>query len=100
MQRAEVLKAAGEAVVDRGLNYGQPEDNFANIARMWNAHLVNRGLLKYPAGIEPFDVALMMANVKQVRIACDPNHADSWIDFTGYGACGGEVAHCGSTRHP
>lgn len=93
MQRAAVLEAASAAVADRGLNYGKPEDNFARIARLWNAHLVNRGLIPFADyGLAPADVALMLGNVKQARLANDSSHADSWIDLAGYAACGAEVS--------
>jgi hypothetical protein len=97
MQRATVLSEAGQAVADRGLNYGSPEDNFARIARLWNAHLNN--VLAFPIpepwALKPSDVALMMAQVKMARLANDPTHADSWVDIAGYAACGGEVSGAG-----
>jgi hypothetical protein len=88
MKRADVLSAAGKAVADRGINYGQPEDNFARIARRWNAHLQNVGRSQLTAT----DVAIMMADVKLARLENDPTHADSWIDLAGYAACGSECA--------
>jgi hypothetical protein len=92
MKRSEVLQAAGKAVADRGLNYGNPEDNFLRIARLWNAHLLNRNLLKFSYGVTEADVAIMLGQVKDARLANDPTHADSWIDKAGYAACGGEVS--------
>lgn len=92
MRRAEVLNAAAQAVADRGLNYGSPEDNFLRIARLWNAHLRNKGLLAYSYGVDETDVALMLAAVKMARLANDASHADSWIDIAGYAACGAECA--------
>lgn len=90
MQRADVLSAASDAVRDRGLNYGNPEDNFARIARLWNAHLINRGYVSGVVGTG--DVAIMLGLVKDARLANDMTHADSWIDKAGYAACGGEVS--------
>ena len=92
MQRAELLKAAEKAVMDRGLNYSKPEDNFERIARLWNAHLHNRNLLKHSYGLLPEDVALLLGLVKVGRLSNDFSHRDSWIDLAGYAACGGEIA--------
>lgn len=86
-----VLEKATEAVADRGLNYGRPEDNFDRIARRWNVHVLNR----YGAGapqLDAIDVALMMDDVKSARLENSPHHVDSWIDKAGYAACGGEIA--------
>jgi hypothetical protein len=97
MKRADVLTRAAEAVADRGLNYGQPEDNFARIARRWNAHLQNVGdreLLQNVGDRElgPSDVAVMLTDVKLARLENSPEHVDSWIDVAGYAACGAEVS--------
>lgn len=96
-KRAEILDAAKQAVADRGLNYGKPEDNFLRIALLWNAHLVNSGLLDHTVlqngtGIEASDVAIMLALVKIARLENDPAHQDSWVDIAGYAACGGEIS--------
>lgn len=96
MQRAEVLSSAQQAVADRGLNYGAPEDNFERIMRLWNAHLRNRGLLAHSYGVCEGDVAIMLGLVKDARLANDMTHADSWIDKAGYAACGGEVSKAGA----
>lgn len=89
MQRAEILDTAKRAVADRGLNYGQPEDNFQRIANRWNTHLENLGM---DADLTAESVAIMLADVKIARLENDPTHADSWIDMAGYAACGGEIA--------
>lgn len=102
MQRALVLTSAAAAVADRGLNYGSPEDNFARIARLWTAHLLNRDLIYPLVEISEGDVAIMMGLVKDARLANDMTHADSWVDKAGYAACGGEVTKAGAndnTQH-
>lgn len=97
-KKAAMLDKAKEAVADRGLNYGKPEDNFLRIARLWNAHLVNAGLLDVSVladddkGVTPVDVALMMGLMKAARLSNQPAHEDSWIDIAGYAACGAEIA--------
>jgi len=92
-----VLEAAITAVDARGLAYdGRPENNFERIARLWNTHLVNAGLLDVSVlqngtGLQPSDVAVMMILMKTARIESKPDHLDSWVDIAGYAACGGEL---------
>lgn len=90
VSKADVLHKALDAVADRGLSYGAPEDNFVRIARYWNAHLKNR----YGSDLEldAIDVALMCGQIKDARIDNMPTHADSWVDKAGYAACGGAIA--------
>lgn len=90
MKKAELLDKAKEAVADRGLNYGRPEDNFKRIAGLWNIYLRDRyGVV---AVIEPIDVASMMVLMKVARLENTPTHLDSWTDIAGYAACGAELA--------
>lgn len=65
----------------RQSEYGGPEDSFARIARLWNAHLQNRGL---DAHLSPGDVALMMDLMKTARLISAPGHLDSIVDKIGY----------------
>lgn len=92
--KRDVLEKAIAAVADRGLNYGKPEDNFARIANLWNAHLENRGILppNVASAITAGDVAAMMALMKIARLENDPSHLDSWVDLAGYAACGAEIS--------
>lgn len=75
--------------------YGHPENNFANIADMWNVYLRNR---KTSSGkeqafvIEAIDVAHMMGLMKYARLSENPLHRDSMVDVAGYAACAGMVA--------
>lgn len=91
--KKEVLEDAIKAVGDRGLNYGKPEENFYRIARLWNVHLINTGLVRDPseALLTAADVAMMCALLKVARLQHQPMHMDSWIDLAGYAACGGEI---------
>lgn len=94
--KAETLDKAKEAVADRGLNYGSPEDNFKRIALLWSAHLENRYNTTQMEGFDPpvldaHDVAMMMALMKIARLENDPRHGDSWIDMAGYAACGNNL---------
>lgn len=72
---------------DRNKTYGGPEDNFRNIAAIWNAYFAARNI--YP-GITAFDVAQMMILMKAVRLATNPTHRDSLVDQAGYAACGAD----------
>lgn len=98
MERAEILDRAKQIVAERNNSYGKPEDNFARIARLWNAHLYNGLGMNLMTWLEPHDVAIMLACVKLARICEDPRKADNWIDLAGYAACGGEVA--GAAENP
>lgn len=80
-----------QAVADRGLNYGNPENNFARIAERWNAHLLNTwGLFDIPK-LTSTDVAIMCADIKLARLENQPAHLDSWADLAGYAACGANI---------
>lgn len=107
--KADILAEATEVVGGRGKSYGTPEDNFARIARLWNAHLLNRygGVTQItPRGastgapeLDAQDVSMMMALMKIARLANDPSHHDSWVDVAGYAACGGELASIRSVKN-
>ncbi len=88
--KRRILDAAIDAVTDRGLNYGRPEDNFARIARRWEVHLLNR--YGRVVKLDAHDVAMMMVDMKVARLENSPAHADSWVDVAGYAACGGAMA--------
>lgn len=90
MNRTECLDAARQAVADRGLNYGSPEDNFAKTAALWSAFLGRPILVT--------DVPIMLALLKVARLANDPHHADSAVDLAGYAACLAEVASAGRDK--
>lgn len=89
-KREKCLETAKEYVTkDRSSTYGTPEDNFANIAEIWNA----QGVTIDGRQLVASDVALLMAGMKLARLRFNPNHDDSWIDLAGYAACGMETAH-------
>lgn len=73
----------------RRSDYGNPEDNFACIAALWNTYLHRR----FPAQMTVFakvtaaDVANMMILFKTARLAETPDHKDSVVDIAGYAAC-------------
>lgn len=90
--RARVLKLAAEATLqDRNKQYGNPEDNFKNIAEVWNWYLEG----KAPPGkclvtIDAIDVAHMQVLMKMARLKTNPTHLDSIVDVAGYAACAGD----------
>ena len=90
LNRTEALTAAIEAVQRRNAKYGEPEDNFARIAALWNAWLSIRREPSEP--LTATDVAIMLGEVKMARLANDPTHTDSWVDLAGYAGCGSECA--------
>ena len=84
--RIELLDLANECVCgDRNLQYGEPEDNFSDIAKLWSSYL--------DIDIVPEDVAIMMCLFKIARLKSSCYESkDSWVDLIGYAACGGEIA--------
>ncbi len=82
---------------DRANAYGTPEDNFGNIAAIWNEQGYRRfDQYGEPCKITATDVALMMVGMKLARLKFNPTHDDSWIDIAGYAACGMDTA--GATK--
>jgi hypothetical protein len=95
--RAGVLHEALEYTLkDRNTAYGDPEDNFANIADLWIAYL--RG--KEIENLNGADVAAMMILMKIARLKHNQGHRDSWVDVAGYGACGAQSAGAGVLPKP
>lgn len=99
MTRHELLQAANNIVTaDRNEQYGEPEDNFENIARLWSAYL-NGSVTHEPECLGAEDVAIMMILFKVARlIDSNYNSMDSWVDIIGYAACGGEIASRGGAE--
>jgi Domain of unknown function (DUF6378) len=88
--RHRVLEATSKAVLsDRNRAYGNPEDNFRNIAEVWNWYFEGKapnGMLKFTS----LDVAHMMVLMKMARLKTNPTHFDSIVDVAGYAACAGD----------
>lgn len=98
--RSEILDSARLAVCeDRNEQYGEPEDSFSVIAKLWSVYLTERCA---PPGAEidvtPECAAEMMVLFKIARSATSIEaKADTYADMAGYAACAGELA-CGSGR--
>lgn len=85
MNRTEILKKANECVTGyRQQDYGEAEDNFGIIAKLWSAYTGR----EYTA----LDVAMMLGLVKVGRAASGNYHPDNYVDLAGYAACAGEIA--------
>ena len=88
----ELLLDEAKTIVmkDRNANYGNPEDNFRQIANLWTAYWNN-----VVSGVEvtfnAHDVAIMCMLIKIARLAVTPNHHDSAVDVAGYAACLAEI---------
>lgn len=92
MTRDEILNAAKQCVChDRNEQYGEPENNFAVIARFWQEYIF--GATGKTFNLTAFDVANMMVLFKVARAATAGANAnaDSFVDMAGYAACGGEI---------
>lgn len=84
MTRPEILDAAKACVCgQREQDYGNPENNFGLIGRLWTVYT---GTL-----ITAKDVAMMMALLKIARIKTGTGTEDSFVDLAGYAACAGEI---------
>ena len=95
--RARILdEAMAITHKDRNAVYGSAEDNFQQIANLWDAYLrarqSNACFIKgRPYSITPADVAVMCMLIKVARLAKSPSHHDSAVDIAGYAACLGEI---------
>ena len=86
--RQEILDKAKDCVCgQRQQDYGNPEDNFAMIARLWTDYYNDEDV-----NFTSKDVAMMMALLKVARIRTGKGTRDSYVDLAGYAACAGEIA--------
>jgi hypothetical protein len=88
--KKHILVEAGRIVTGARRNaYGTPEDNFARIARFWQAYFENTG--RGSVNITAQDVSPMMRLMKEARLCESPDHFDSFVDLVGYALTGAEV---------
>ncbi len=84
MKREEILKTAADIVTkDRNNQYGEPEENFENIAAFWSDYL--------NVTVDARDVGVMMILFKVARAMESGGTLDTYIDIAGYAACTGEM---------
>ena len=89
MKAGDTLRKAAELIEgDRAQTHGHYSVTFEHIAREWTSWLKRRG---QDVTITPKDAAMMMARLKQVRMAINPNHGDSPIDGAAYVAIAGDL---------
>ena len=89
--RAEFLDDVRQLVCsDRNITHGDAEDNFTDIANLWNTYL---GPLHVGSGpvLNSKDVAIMMCLFKVSRLMSNVENIDNWLDLAGYAACGGGI---------
>lgn len=97
--RSRLLNEVMEIVhKDRNANYGNPEDNFSQIAGLWNVYLGTRKKASVDTTlfITSADVAIMNMLIKVARLAKNPNHHDSAVDIAGYAACLADIQESAS----
>ena len=88
MKATDLLVKAAEVISGpRREDYGDPEESFGRIARLWSAYL--------NVELQPSDVALLMALLKISRAATSLDE-DSLVDLAGYAALAPQVD--GATR--
>lgn len=89
--REKVINIAKSLISgDRQGQYGPPEDNFGNIADLWNTRF--KYLLGEEKEFKPSDVAVAMSLVKIARDMSFGYKEDSAIDGIGYLALYAELA--------
>ena len=87
-RREELLNEAKACVCrDRNNHYGDAEDNFQDIASLWNIAFG----MKKEVLFTSLDVAIAFALVKIARMSTSPELLDHWVDLAGYAACGGGI---------
>lgn len=84
--RIELLREAASIIAgDRNKDYGEPEDNFSRIAKIWSVIL---GM-----DVTAEDVAMCMVGLKVARYGNRGSfQPDTWRDIAGYAGCGYEVS--------
>ncbi len=83
MSTWSILGHTAKVLEERRDTYGDPAEQFGEIAKRWSITL---GTL-----VTPEQVALCMIDLKLARLAYDPGHFDSLIDVIGYAALLREV---------
>ena len=83
MKRKEILETAIKTVCEsRQSQYGDPEDTFSEIARLWTVYI--------GCPVSPRDVAIMMLLLEVARSKNGQDKDDNYADIAGYAACAAE----------
>jgi hypothetical protein len=84
LTREAVLANANELINgDRAQMYGDAAVAHDRIAQVWSVLIGTE--------INAHQVCLLLAAMKMVRAAVNPEYTDSWIDMAGYAALGAEI---------
>lgn len=85
-ERSKLLREADDIVnKDRNSIYGNPEDNFKDIAELWSAY---KGV-----HFSSMDIVIMNMLIKVARLKKTPSYRDGLVDIAGYAACGADIQH-------
>lgn len=85
-----ILQRAHELINgDRAAEYGPASESFQAIADLWSTWLSFK--YKQDIALTGDDVASMMINLKQIRLAQNPMHRDSQVDIAGYAGLMGVI---------
>lgn len=85
--RGKVLREADQAInSDRNAAYGDPEDNFSDIATLWNSYMETNKGVSIPL-FTALDVAMFMILLKIARVKTSPTNHDHYVDIAGYAGC-------------
>jgi hypothetical protein len=93
--RREVLVTAEHLINgDRALAYGNPEDSFGRIAKLWTAMGMRMAVpgTNGARAVSSNDVALAMNLLKVSRAVGNPDSMDSYVDGAGYMALAAELS--------
>ena len=81
MNETRILGRARAAVYgDRNRHYGNPSDNHARTATLWEAWQQ----VRQPGPINRLDVMALNILQKLSRLVHDPYHMDGWADIAGF----------------
>lgn len=87
----EIAEEALETINgDRQDQYGEPENNFRAIARLWTAYITNKwlSLAETEFRLTDANVADMMVLFKMARLQTGTQKRDSSVDLLGYALLG------------
>lgn len=90
VRKSILTEAANIICNDRNKQYGEPEDNFATIASLWNPYLSAK--LGHEVKLDGADVGMLMTLFKVGRIVSGQAKRDNFVDAAGYIACAAEIA--------
>lgn len=106
--RAAVLADASRIITtDRNNQYGEPTQDFRRSSEAMTALGYRHTRLGVhdpdcptcgARALQPHDTAVTVSMVKYSRIMWDATNRDSWVDATGYGACGWECIETTKAR--